>query len=115
MDTKTYIAFTLGLLVAEHVHGLRRPGGDDTARRRFEATLEAVARGDLTLLDTPEEMLAHQPVPPDIAEQAPELADQLRAALQSHVHLLHRNAARDHRAVAEDILGQLRAASLPPT
>ena len=57
------VCFTLGLRVAEHVHGIGRTGDDKKHDAIFEA-LKEVAKGDLTLLNTPEEIIASLPTPP---------------------------------------------------
>ncbi len=64
MDSEVIKAFfSLGLKVAEHVHGVRRDGDDPKTDAIFE-TLKSIASGDLSLLDTPEEMIAKLPTPP---------------------------------------------------
>lgn len=55
--------FSLGVRVAEHVHGIRRTGNDKSSDEMFE-TLKSVADGGLTLLNTPEEIKASLPTPP---------------------------------------------------
>ena len=55
--------FSFGLKVAEHVHGVRRGGNDNTNEELFKV-IRAVAAGELTLLGTPEETIASLPKPP---------------------------------------------------
>lgn len=61
-------AFHLGRRVAEHVHGIRTNYRDGSMERVLE-TLEAIARGDLTLVDTPEESAADMQAPEELREQ----------------------------------------------
>lgn len=56
--------FSLGIKVAEYVHGVRRKGGDGKHDEMFDV-IKSVADGDLTLLGTPEELLASFPTPPE--------------------------------------------------
>ena len=55
--------FSFGLKVGEHVHGIKR-AGDDKSNDQICETVRAVADGNLTLLGTPEEMIASLPTPP---------------------------------------------------
>jgi hypothetical protein len=57
--------FTFGIRVAEHIHGVRRSGEDAIPKTDaiFDAVRE-IASGDLTLLGTPEEIIAQMPKPP---------------------------------------------------
>jgi hypothetical protein len=57
------VCFTLGIRIAEHVHGICRTG-DDKKHDEIFKVLKAVANGDLTLLSTPEEIKASLPTPP---------------------------------------------------
>lgn len=52
--------FILGIRVAENVHGIRRKPNDPTQDAIFD-TLKAVASGEITVIDTPEEVAAKLP------------------------------------------------------
>ena len=47
----------LGILVAEHVYGIRRKSGDGKIQEMID-TLKAIAHGELTLVETAEERAA---------------------------------------------------------
>ena len=86
-------AFHLGRRVAEHVHGIRTSYRDGSAERVRE-TLEAIARGDLTLVDTPEESAADMQAPDEIR-------DQLAAALRVIRNIQRRTADDLLRSLAD--------------
>jgi hypothetical protein len=90
--------FFLGVIVAEHVHRIRRMPKDPTEDAIFD-TLKAVADGSLTLIDTPEEAVAELPEPPP--QFAPHLVPLFRAMM--------RNGRENQRIAAQAIL-----AALPP-
>jgi hypothetical protein len=72
MNPKLQVAFFLGVMTAEHIHGIRRKGNQDLVDEIFRI-VEKVANGDLTLLSTPEEIVANLPAPPpELAAKAPD-------------------------------------------
>jgi hypothetical protein len=75
--------FTLGIGVATHILGVRQPR---KGLSKIIKTVKDIAEGDLTLLDTPEEMLPGLP-----RKYQPTLADAVR------------NARRRERAAAKHI------------
>lgn len=76
--------FVLGIMVAEHAHGIRRTGDDGKTDAIYE-TLRLVANGDLTLLNTPEELIASLPTPPGGIELkiGPEFYELLRQSREN--------------------------------
>lgn len=90
--------FILGVMVAEHVHGIRRMPKDITTDALFDV-LKEIAAGNMTLIDTPEEAVSKLPEPP--AEFVPHLVPLFRGLL--------RNGRENQRIAAQQIL-----AALPP-
>src|SRR3954454_4195384 len=86
-------AFSLGIKIAEHVHGIERTGDDDSNDAIFEA-LQTVADGDFTLLGTPEEEFKKLPTPP-----AP-----LRAKMEQEFYEVMRISRENQRNIAKLIL-----------
>lgn len=69
--------FMLGIAVARHVHGIRARFRDDSSDRILE-TLEAIAHGKLTLVDTPEEIAAETRPPDSVVQRLPEILRESR-------------------------------------
>jgi hypothetical protein len=90
------ISFRLGIKVAEYVHGTSRKGDDKKTDAIFSA-LRAVADGELTLLDTPEEIIASLPSPPKGVKLniGPEFYERIRQGREEQM------------AVAETLLNML--------
>ena len=104
MTPKLQIAFSLGLKVAEHVHGFDRKRNQAITDAMFKV-LDQVAKGEITLLDTPEETIASLPAPPDdVTAKAPDALKKLQDQLQSQMPEMTRRAMRDHREVANELL-----------
>ena len=68
MDEFARDSFGFGFRVAEHVHGIRRGFAGDTSESVREV-LEAIARCELTLIDTPEEITAGLDPPQSARDQ----------------------------------------------
>lgn len=83
-------SFFLGIKVAEHVHKIRRTLEDKMHDKIFE-TLQAIAEGELTLMNTPEEEIAGLPEP------SPNIKD----ALEQHLREMIRIGRQNERIVAE--------------
>ena len=104
MVPKLQIAFALGVMAAEHVHGLNRKRNQVLTDAIFRV-LEQVASGELTLLDTPGEAIAGLPAPPpELAAKAPEAIKDLQERLAAWMPEMTRQAMRDQREVAAELL-----------
>ncbi len=104
MNQNLQVAFTLGLMTAEHVHGVTRKGNQLLTDKVFEI-LEQVATGEMTLLDTPEETMAGLPAPPsELAAKESDAINNVREQLAAEMAQLTRQAMRDHREVAAELL-----------
>ena len=76
-------AFTLGLILAESVYGIRRgPGPSEDKSEAILATLRGIASGDLDLIGPPEEVIAAAPpdMPESVKERLPETLRRAQAA-----------------------------------
>ncbi len=74
-------AFTLGLNLAEHVHGIRRgTGPPEDKSEAILVALRGIASGDLDLIGSPEEVVAAAPpeMPEAARERLPEALDEPR-------------------------------------
>ena len=77
MNPNLQIAFILGVMIAEHAHGINRKENQNLTDEIFRI-LEKVAGGNLTLINTPEENIASLPGPsPELAAKAPEAVKKL--------------------------------------
>jgi len=95
-------------MIAEKVHGFRgKPGGkfDEIVQM-----LKDVANGEITLLDTPEEMADAQ-LPPGLKDK-PKTKAFLKKMGSEYVRNLYGKAIRDHKLVAAEILASMTP--LPP-
>ncbi len=104
MTSKLHAAFVLGLLAGEHVHGV-------SGRRTLAQTnaifdlLTEVAGGELTLIDTPQEIIGLLPEPPlDLAAAAPETIQGMQNELAARMPQLAQGAMRLQREVAAELL-----------
>ena len=87
-------AFTLGLSLAEHVHGIRRgPGPSEDKSEAILATLRGIASGDLDLIGSPEEVAAAAPpeMPESAKERLPETLDEPRRLQREMAALILRS------------------------
>lgn len=101
---KLQVAFALGVMVAEHIHGTKRKRNQVLTDRIFKV-LQQLASGELTLLDTPEETIASLPAPPlELAANAPEAMHQFRTEMAARMPEMIRQAMRDQREVAAELL-----------
>jgi hypothetical protein len=78
--------FTFGIRIAEHIHGVRRSGEDAIAKTdAIFAAVREIASGDLTLLGTPEEIIAEMPKPPAFLKVAipPDFQEWVRLAREN--------------------------------
>jgi hypothetical protein len=108
MAPKLPVAFALGVMAAEHVHGISRKGNQALTDAIFK-TLQQVANGDLTLVNAPEETIAGFPAPmAELAANAPEMIKQLQERLAAQVPEMTRQAMRDQRQVAAELLEAMR-------
>lgn len=104
MTAKVQVAFALGVMVAERIHG--------TTRKRNQVLTDAILRvlqqlasGELTLLDTPEETIADLPAPPvELTAKAPEAMHKFRMEMASRMPEMIRQAMREQREVAGELL-----------
>jgi hypothetical protein len=104
MAPKLKVAFTLGMMIAKHVHGVSRSGNQAQTNAIFDA-LGRVASGEITLLDTPEETISGRPPPPpELAAKAPEAIKKLLEQLASKIPEATRQGMRDQREVAAELL-----------
>ena len=104
MTMKLQVAFALGVMVAEHVHGTNRKRNQVLTDAILKA-LQQLASGELTLLDTPEETIAALPAPPlELAAQAPQAMRQFRMEMAARMPEMIRQAMRDQRDVAAELL-----------
>lgn len=104
MTMKLQVAFALGVMVAEHIHGTKRKRNQVLTDRIFKV-LQQLASGELTLLDTPEETIASLPAPPlELAANAPEAMHQFRTEMAARMPEMIRQAMRDQREVAAELL-----------
>ena len=104
MTMKLQVAFALGVMVAEHVHGTNRKRNQVLTDAIFKA-LQQLASGELTLLDTPEETIASLPAPPiELAARAPQAMRQFRTEMAARMPEMIRQAMRDQRDVAAELL-----------
>lgn len=104
MTQSLQVAFSLGLLTAEHVHGVTRKGNQVLTDKVFDI-LEKVASGEITLLDTPEETMAGLPAPPsELAAREPDAINNMRDQLAAEMAQLTRETMRAHREVAAELL-----------
>lgn len=70
--------FMFGIRVAEHVHGIKSRFEDDTADKILE-TVQLIAEGHLTLVDTPaEKTLELASLPESLKETLPRLLAEAR-------------------------------------
>ena len=107
MSGKTIVAFGLGILVAEHAHGVSRRFSGPMSEKMLKI-LEEVAKGELTLLDTPAETIPDlPPVPEHLAKNAPKAAAKVREFAEAQFRMMHAKAIKDHRIVAAEILSEL--------
>ena len=108
MVSDIHTAFALGLAAAEHVHGVTRKRNQALTDAIFRI-LEQVARGELTLIDTPGETLASLPAPPPgLMAKAPETLKEMQKRLAAEMPGLIRQAMRDHQRVAVELLKELK-------
>ncbi len=104
MTMKLQVAFALGVMVAEHIHGTNRKR-DQVLTDAIFKTLQQLASGELTLLDTPEETIAALPAPPlELAAQAPQAMREFRTEMVARMPEMIRQAMRDQREVAAELL-----------
>lgn len=104
MTMKLQVAFALGVMAAEHIHGTNRKHNQVLTDAIFRV-LQQVASGELTLLDTPEETIADLPdPPPELAAQAPEAMHSFRMQMAAHMPEMIRHGMRDQREVAAELL-----------
>ncbi|MBC7816905.1 MAG: hypothetical protein IAG10_08470 [Planctomycetaceae bacterium] len=104
MTTKIQVAFALGVMAAEHIHGTNRKLNQVRTDAIFRV-LEQLATGELTLLDTPEETIADLPAPsPELAAKAPEAVSHFRTQMAARMPAMIRQAMRDQREVAAELL-----------
>ena len=104
MTMKLQVAFALGVMIAEHIHGTNRKRNQVLTDAIFKA-LQQLASGELTLLDTPEETIAGLPAPPlELAAQAPQAMRKFRTELAARMPEMIRQAMRDQREVATELL-----------
>ena len=86
-------AFRFGFSLAEYLFGIKRNFRDDVSDRILD-TLEKIASGELTLIDTPEEKIA----------ELPGLPESLKKSIPGHL----RNARAWHQEVATKLLKGMR-------
>jgi hypothetical protein len=79
-------AFAFGLAVAEHAHGIQ--GGANDSSDRVLSVVRRVAAGDLTLLDTPEEVAAGAGVPDEAKALLRDLVRDMQLTQQTMARLL---------------------------
>ena len=104
MTMKLQVAFALGVMIAEHIHGTNRKRNQVLTDAIFKA-LQQLASGELTLLDTPEETIAALPAPPlELAAQAPQAMREFRTEMATRMPEMIRQAMRDQREVAAELL-----------
>ena len=104
MTAKLQVAFALGVMAAEHIHGTSRKRNQVLTDAIFRV-LEQLASGELTLLDTPEETIADLPdLPPELAAKAPEAMHNFRTQMAAQMPEMIRQAMRDQREVAAELL-----------
>ena len=104
MTMKLQVAFALGVMVSEHIHGTNRKRNQVLTDAIFK-TLQQLASGELTLLDTPEETIAGLPAPPlELVAQAPQAMRKFRAEMATRMPEMIRQAMRDQREVAAELL-----------
>ena len=104
MTVKLQVAFALGVMAAEHVHGTNRKH-NQVLTDAILKVLQQLAIGELTLLDTPEETIADLPdPPPELAAKAPAAMNRFRAQMAARMPEMIRQAMRDQREVAAELL-----------
>ena len=104
MTMKLQVAFALGVMIAEHVHGASRKRNQVLTDAILKA-LQQLASGELTLLDTPEETIASLPAPPlELAAQASQAMRKFRTEMAARMPEMIRRAMRDQREVAAELL-----------
>jgi hypothetical protein len=104
MTAKLQVAFALGVMTAEYVHGTNRKHNQVLTDAILQV-LQQLAIGELTLLDTPEETIANLPKPPrELAAKAPEAMIRFRTQLATRMPEMIRQAMRDQREVAAELL-----------
>lgn len=104
MTAKLQVAFALGVMAAEHVHGTSRKH-NQVLTNAILRVLQQLAIGELTLLDTPEETIADLPDPtPELAARAPEAMHRFRTQMAARMPEMIRQAMRDQREVAGELL-----------
>ena len=104
MTTTLQVAFAVGVMAAEHVHG--------TNRKRNQVLTDAILRvlrqlaiGELTLLDTPEETIADLAAPPpELTAKAPAAMRSFRTQMMAEMPEMIRQGMRDQREVAAELL-----------
>lgn len=107
MASNLQVAFALGVIAAEYVHGVRRKGTDLSTTNAIFQTLEDVASGELTLLNTPEERIGNLPRPPVEPAAVPGLAAMFNE-LAAKMPELTRQARMEHLEVAIELLREMR-------
>ena len=104
MTMKLQVAFVLGVMAAEDIHGTNRKRNQALTDSIFRV-LQQLASGELTLLDTPEETIANLPAPPpELVAKAPAAMNKFRTQLAARMPEMIRQAMRDQREVAAELL-----------
>lgn len=113
METKLSAAFSLGAHIALQVHGIERKQHAEKTEEVF-ARLQDVATGEVTILDSPKELLSAFPTPPaDLLEKHPEYFRDLHAKYESAISANFGRAIALHRTVAAEILQEMKNAGIP--
>lgn len=108
MEDRIQLAFAVGILVAEQVHGVKREG-NGPSKAMFDL-LQQVADGDVTLLDTPEELVSDKFQPPaELMEKAPAAMDKMRERFAEIIRKNYGTTIENHKIMARQILDILNS------
>jgi hypothetical protein len=103
-NTRIHTAFLLGVMTAEHVHGVSR---NMQLANEIYRVLEDVADGNLTLHNTPEETSAN--LPPEVIKMREKMPEEIKQLADQLVSVGLRLDMRNQREVAVDLVAVFKS------